>query len=115
MADDCVFCKIIQGELPSKKAFENDELVAIHDINAAAPTHILIIPRQHIASLNDATEKDTPLLGHMLQTAIHVAREQKLDARGYRLVVNTGHEAGQAVAHVHLHLLGGRYMSWPPG
>ncbi len=115
MADDCIFCKIIQGGIPSKKAYENDEIIAIYDVNPAAPTHILVMPRQHIASLNEIEGKQVPLLGRMMQVATEIAKEQKLDTRGYRLVINTGHEGGQTVKHLHIHLLGGRHMSWPPG
>jgi histidine triad (HIT) family protein len=113
--DDCIFCKIIRGELPSRKVLEDDEVLAIYDMNAVAPTHILVIPCHHFGSLNDTSEKDASLLGKLMQTAIRIAREQKFDPSGYRIVVNTGPDGGQTVGHLHMHLLAGRQMSWPPG
>ena len=115
MADDCIFCKIVQGKLPAKIAFQNDELIAFHDINPAAPTHILIIPRQHIASTAEITDQSGPLVGRMVLAAAQLAREQNIEKSGYRIVTNTGPDAGQSVHHLHLHLLGGRHMAWPPG
>jgi histidine triad (HIT) family protein len=115
MVDDCIFCKIAQGAIPAKIAFQNDEVVAFYDINPAAPTHILIIPRQHIASTAELDEQTASLMGHMVITAAQLAREHNIEASGYRVVTNTGSDAGQAVNHLHLHLLGGRQMAWPPG
>lgn len=112
---DCLFCKIASGEIPAKTVFEDSELVAFHDINPQAPTHILIIPRQHFATLNDTDSKDEPLLGRMVLTAKRLAQLQHLDEAGYRLVFNVNSGGGQEVYHIHLHLLGGRQMKWPPG
>ena len=113
MADDCLFCRIVKKEIPAKLVAETDACVAFRDINPQAPTHILVIPRQHVASLNDA--KDATLLGQMHLLAAQLAKQEGLSERGYRTVINTNADAGQTVFHVHLHLLGGRRMSWPPG
>ncbi|MCB1669740.1 MAG: histidine triad nucleotide-binding protein [Gammaproteobacteria bacterium] len=115
MSDDCLFCKIIAGEIPANKVFENDDLMAFHDINPAAPTHILVIPKKHIAAVKSARQEDSGLLGELVLKASEVARDQGLEADGYRLVINTGNHGGQTVHHIHLHLLGGRHMTWPPG
>jgi histidine triad (HIT) family protein len=114
MATDCLFCKIIEGKIPANRVFEDDLCVGFPDINPQAPTHLLIVPKQHIASQAKAVAEHTPLLGHLMATAAVLARSKKLD-RGYRVVVNTGEEGGQTVNHLHLHLLGGRPMTWPPG
>ena len=114
MSDDCLFCKIATGDIPSKKAYEDDELVAFHDVSPQAPVHILIIPRRHIASLDEAGEPDQALLGRVLLAARQLAEEQGI-AGAYRLVNNCGASAGQSVFHIHFHLLGGRAMGWPPG
>ena len=111
---DCIFCKIVAGAIPAKKAMEDDHLIAFHDIDPKAPTHILVIPKKHIASLAHIQPGDEALLGKLLATAADVARQQGLD-RGYRLVISTGPEGGQTVDHLHVHLLGGRPMHWPPG
>lgn len=111
---DCLFCNIVAGEIPAKKAYEDDELFAFHDINPQAPVHVLVIPRRHIASLDDAGEEDGALLGRVLLVARDLARELGVDGR-YRVVNNCGAPAGQSVFHVHFHLLGGRPMGWPPG
>jgi len=115
MSDDCIFCKIVAGDIPSNKVHEDDEVVAFHDISPKAPTHILVIPRRHIASLDETSEGDAGLLGRMMLVSRKLARDQGLASRGYRVVTNCGDEGGQAVQHIHLHLLGGRRMSWPPG
>lgn len=116
MSDHCIFCKIARGELPAKVVYTDDEIVAFRDINPAAPTHVLIIPRQHVAaSLNDVTPENAPLMGRLLQVAAQIAHNENLADRGYRLVANTNGDAGQAVYHLHFHLLGGRELSWPPG
>ncbi len=120
MADDCIFCKIIKGEIPSKKAYEDDLCYAFHDINPVAPVHILIVPKKHILGIQEITEEDAPTVGHMFVVARKLAEEQGLAPgenleRGYRLVFNVGRDAGQSVFHLHLHLIGGRSMSWPPG
>jgi len=111
---DCLFCKIAAGDIPSKRAYEDDELFAFHDINPQAPVHVLVIPKRHIASLNDATEDDQALLGRVVMTTRRLAEELGV-ASGYRVVNNCGESAGQSVFHVHFHLLGGRPMGWPPG
>ncbi len=111
---NCLFCKIVNGEIPAQKLHEDDFCIAFADIHPQAPVHLLIIPRQHIGSLADVNAKDEPLLGHLLATATHLAETQKL-AKGFRVVVNTGEEGGQTVDHLHLHVLGGRAMHWPPG
>ncbi|MCX6537418.1 MAG: histidine triad nucleotide-binding protein [Acidobacteria bacterium] len=111
----CLFCRVVSGEIPAKKIYEDDALVAFHDINPQAPVHFLIVPRKHIATLNDVTPDDEPLIGMMLTRAAALARELGLAERGYRAVFNCNSEAGQTVFHIHLHLLGGRPMLWPPG
>jgi histidine triad (HIT) family protein len=111
----CLFCKIIAGEIPSKKVYEDDELYAFEDINPQAPLHALIVPRQHIATLNDLTDKDDDLVGSMLRRAAALAKERGFDESGYRTVFNCNSQAGQSVFHIHLHVLGGRSLSWPPG
>lgn len=113
--DNCIFCKIVSGEIPAAKIFEDDRAVVFRDINPQAPTHALVIPRQHVASLSEASETDEALLGHLLLVAARVARDEGLAASGYRTVINTGAEAGQTVFHLHVHLLGGRSLTWPPG
>jgi histidine triad (HIT) family protein len=111
---DCIFCKIVKGEIPSKKVHEDEFSLAFHDIEPKAPTHILVIPKKHVASLAEARPADEALLGRLLLTAAEIAREQQL-GRGYRVVISTGPEGGQTVDHLHLHLIGGRQMHWPPG
>jgi histidine triad (HIT) family protein len=111
---DCLFCKIAAGLIPVTRLYEDDQALAFPDINPQAPTHILIIPKRHIASLAHATPEDAPLLGHLLATAATIATRQSLP-NGYRTVINTGTDGGQTVHHLHLHLLGGRPMHWPPG
>jgi histidine triad (HIT) family protein len=111
---DCLFCKIAAGTIPVTRLFENEQLLAFPDIHPQAPVHILIIPKQHFASLAHTTPSDTRLLGHLLTAAAEVAQQQGL-AKGYRLVINTGPDGGQTVSHLHVHLLGGRHMNWPPG
>lgn len=112
---DCLFCKIAAGEIPSEFVYEDDELVAFPDINPQAPHHILIIPRRHIETVLDLTDDDTGLIGRMILAAGKIARELGLSQRGYRLVFNCKQDGGQEVYHIHLHLLGGRRMTWPPG
>jgi histidine triad (HIT) family protein len=111
----CLFCKIIAAEIPATIVYQDEHVVAIDDINQHAPVHKLIVPRQHIATLNDLEEKDTFLVGHMLQTAKKIAQELEIDEDGYRVVMNCNEGAGQTIFHIHLHLLGGRAMEWPPG
>lgn len=111
---DCIFCKIAAGTIPAKKVREDETVVAFHDIEPKAPTHVLVIPKKHVASLAEAEAGDEALLGKLLLAAAEVAREQGL-GRGYRVVISTGAEGGQTVDHLHVHLLGGRQMHWPPG
>ena len=111
----CLFCKIANKEIPATIAYEDEDAVAFHDINPAAPKHVLVIPRKHIASLTDMTDADTPLLGKLLAVARRVAEAEGLTGSGFRVVLNTGPHAGQSVFHVHVHVLGGRLMAWPPG
>jgi len=112
---DCVFCRIVAGEIPAEKLFEDDDVLAFRDLNPAAPTHALIIPKKHIASLNDAADDDQHLLGRLLLCARTLANECGLSESGYRLVINTMKDAGQVVFHIHAHVLGGRAFGWPPG
>jgi histidine triad (HIT) family protein len=112
---DCIFCKIITGEIPSKIVFEDELLIAIEDINPTAPVHILIIPRKHISSLNEVNNSHNEILAQIQIKAAQIAREMKIDREGYRLVNNCGEWGGQTVMHLHYHLLGGREMTWPAG
>jgi histidine triad (HIT) family protein len=111
----CLFCKIAAGETPSKRVFEDDELLAFEDIRPEAPLHVLVIPKRHISSLNDAQAADERVLGAMMRRAALIARDRGYDTSGYRTVVNTNGDAGQTVFHIHLHVLAGRRLSWPPG
>jgi len=113
--ENCLFCRIAAGEIPSRKVFEDDQIFAFEDIHPQAPVHILLIPKKHIPTLNDLTEEDRVLLGHLLLAASRIARERGLDSRGFRLNANCLESAGQSVFHVHFHLLGGRPFGWPPG
>jgi len=112
---DCLFCKVVQGEVPAKIIYKDDLVIGFDDINPQAPIHKLIIPQKHISTLNDLTPEDNALVGHMAQTAKKLAKELKIDEDGYRLVINCNKGAGQTVFHIHAHLLGGRSMAWPPG
>lgn len=112
---DCLFCKIINREITANIVFENKRVLAFEDIHAQAPCHILVIPKKHIASMNEASPTDQTLLGEICLTAAHLAKEKKMDEAGYRLVVNTNDDGGQTVHHIHMHILGGRAMGWPPG
>ena len=111
MTEDCIFCKIAAGEIPSDILYQDGEVIAFPDINPAAPIHVLIIPRKHIPSLVDMGEAEMPLIGHMTRVASQLAGEQGVAESGYRLVINCGADAGQAVPHLHMHLLGGRRLS----
>jgi histidine triad (HIT) family protein len=112
---DCLFCKIIRREIPGKIVFEDDELLAFEDINPQAPTHVLVIPKRHIDSLNVLDTADDRIVGTMVRRAAAIAKDRGISAGGYRTVFNTNRDAGQTVFHIHLHLLGGRGMAWPPG
>jgi histidine triad (HIT) family protein len=111
----CLFCRIAAGEIPARKAYEDPDVVAFHDVNPQAPTHILVIPRKHIAALDDLTDADAAAIGTTLVRAAKIARELHLDDDGYRVVINNGPGAGQSVFHIHVHVLGGRRFGWPPG
>jgi histidine triad (HIT) family protein len=112
---NCLFCNIVAGSIPANVVYEDDQVVAFRDINPQAPTHILIIPKKHISTINDITQEDGPLLAWLIQTAKKLAVDEGLSDEGYRLVFNVNSHGGQAVYHIHLHLLGGRPFSWPPG
>jgi len=112
MAEDCIFCKIINGEIPTEFLYQDEQSVAFRDINPVTPIHLLIVPRKHVPSLVDLTEEDLPLIGHMTGIANRLAGEQGIADSGYRLVINCGAGAGQAVPHLHMHLLGGRELTW---
>jgi histidine triad (HIT) family protein len=111
----CLFCRIIAGEIPGTFLHQDDRLVVLQDINPQAPLHALVIPRQHIATLNDLSAEDDGLVGEMVRRAALVAREKGVAEGGYRAVLNCNREAGQTVFHIHLHVIGGRPMAWPPG
>ena len=113
--ENCLFCKISAGEIPANIAFETDGYLAFHDIHPQAPTHLLIIPRRHIATINDCTRQDESLLGKMILAAKGYAADNGFSEAGYRLLFNVNSSGGQQVYHIHLHLLGGRQMIWPPG
>jgi histidine triad (HIT) family protein len=111
----CLFCQIINRELNATIVYEDDRVVAFNDINAQAPTHVLVVPRRHIASLNDLTEDDDQIVGELVRRAAAIAKAKGVSESGFRTVFNTNREAGQTVFHIHLHLIGGRTMHWPPG
>ena len=115
MSDDCLFCKIAKGEVPARIVYEDDQVLAFEDINPQAPFHVLIIPRRHIATLNDVQAGDAALLGGLIARASQIAKDEGHAQDGYRTVFNTNRGAGQTVFHIHLHLLAGRNMTWPPG
>jgi histidine triad (HIT) family protein len=115
MVADCLFCRIVAGEIPSDQVHADDLVIAFRDIAPRAPTHILLIPREHIASAAELTEAHGPLLGHLFAVAAEVARQEGIAENGYRLVSNVGRWGGQTVDHLHFHLLGGRAFQWPPG
>ncbi|MBI4830299.1 MAG: histidine triad nucleotide-binding protein [Candidatus Lindowbacteria bacterium] len=112
---NCIFCKIADGEIPADKVYEDASILAFKDIQPQAPLHIVIIPKKHIETLNDVSETDARLLSDLVFTCQKLAKEQKIAEKGYRVVVNCNRDGGQAVFHLHAHLLGGRKMSWPPG
>jgi len=112
---DCLFCKIIAGEIPSDKVYEDDNVFAFKDINPVAPLHVLIIPKKHISTINDLETEDSEVMGSLFLAAKTIAKQQGYHKDGYRTVMNCGEAAGQTVFHVHLHLLAGRDLTWPPG
>ncbi|MTI81482.1 MAG: histidine triad nucleotide-binding protein [Firmicutes bacterium] len=112
---DCIFCKIVNKELPAEIVYEDDHVLAFKDINPEAPTHILLIPKKHISTLLDLQPEDSDIMGHIIITAQKLAKDMGLEEKGFRLVSNCKEEAGQTVFHIHFHLLGGRAFKWPPG
>ena len=115
VSSDCLFCKILAGDIPADIIFESDDAIAFRDINPQAPTHALIIPRKHVATINDLEEGDEALVGNLFLAAKSIAADEGIAAAGYRVVMNCNAAAGQTVFHLHLHLLGGRELAWPPG
>ena len=113
--ENCIFCSIIEGKIPCKKVYEDDKVLAFEDINPEAPIHILIIPKEHISSINEIEENNEVLLGHVFSVAKKIAKDLGVVESGYRIVTNCGTDAGQTVQHIHFHLLGGRSLNWPPG
>ncbi|MFL5299731.1 MAG: histidine triad nucleotide-binding protein [Anaeromyxobacteraceae bacterium] len=112
---DCLFCKIVEGKIPSKKVYEDDEVLAFDDIDPQAPVHVLVIPKKHVATLNDLSPGDDAVTGKLLRVAAQIAKQRGLADRGWRATVNVNRDAHQLVFHVHLHLMGGRAFGWPPG
>ncbi len=115
MENDCLFCKILTGDIPAEVIYESDTVMAFRDINPQAPTHAVIIPKKHIATINEVGLEDIASVGSLFVAAKEIAAQESLAERGYRVVMNCNADAGQTVFHIHLHLLGGRPMSWPPG
>jgi len=113
--ENCIFCKIAEGKTPAKIVYQDEQAVAFEDIHPQAPVHLLVIPRQHLASLNEATPQDEALLGHLHLIAARLASERGIATKGYRIVINNGSWAGQTVFHLHVHVMGGRVFHWPPG
>ena len=113
--NDCLFCKIVKREVPASIVYEDDRVLAFNDINPQAPTHILVIPKQHVATLNELSPDHDAMIGELVRRAAAIAKDRGLSAGGFRTVFNTNREAGQTVFHVHLHLIGGRRLTWPPG
>jgi histidine triad (HIT) family protein len=112
---NCLFCRIVAGEVPADTVYQDERCLAFRDLNPQAPVHVLVVPRDHIEYLDEATQKDEAMLGHLLRVGARVANEQGLSESGYRTIINTGEGAGQSVFHLHLHVLGGRALNWPPG
>ena len=113
--DDCLFCRIAAGKIPSNKAYEDDQVLAFYDIAPQAPVHVLVVPKKHISGVNDLSAEDVALLGHVFLVIQKLVRELKIDESGYRVVVNSGRDGQQSVPHLHFHVLGGRSLAWPPG
>lgn len=115
MSQDCLFCKIAAGELGGPPVYQDEDVTAFRDINPQAPKHLLLIPNKHITSVSDASAEDQALLGKLMMTGAQIAKQEGIDDNGYRLVINKGTDGGQTVFHLHVHILGGRKMTWPPG
>lgn len=113
--EDCLFCKIVKGEIPSTKVYEDKEVLAFKDINPEAPVHLVIIPKKHIASLNELKPEDSEIISHIFMVIQKLVKDFKIDKNGYRVINNCGEHGGQSVLHMHFHLLGGRSLQWPPG
>lgn len=113
--EDCIFCKIIKGEIPSEKVYEDDMVLSFKDISPCAPAHVLIIPKKHISNLNEITEEDSKIIAYIYIVAKEIAKKLGIDETGYRIVTNCGEDGGQTVHHIHFHVLGGRSLQWPPG
>ncbi len=113
--DDCLFCKIVRGEIPSDKVYEDEMVLAFNDIDKKAPVHILVIPKKHVGSLLELGDEDAALTAHIMGVIQRIAKEMGVDKSGFRVVVNTGDDGGQTVHHLHFHILGGRSLEWPPG
>lgn len=112
---ECIFCKIINGEIPCSRVFEDDKILAFNDISPEAPTHVLIIPKEHISSVNELNDNNIDVIGHIFLKAKEIANKLGIDKEGYRIVTNCGKNGGQTVDHIHYHLMGGRKLQWPPG
>jgi len=112
---DCLFCKIINREIPASIVYEDDRVLAFNDINPQGPTHVLVVPKRHVATLNDLSQEDDVMVGELVRRAAAIATDRGISAGGFRAVFNTNHDAGQTVFHIHLHLIGGRSFTWPPG
>ncbi len=113
--DNCLFCKIINGDIAAKKVYENEHIIAFNDIDPKAPIHILVIPKKHIRSINELNSSDINLAGEIILAAKKIAKDQGVDSKGFRVVFNTNDDGGQTVYHIHMHIMGGRQMQWPPG
>ena len=115
MSEECLFCKIISGQIKGSKVYEDENVFAFRDINPQAPVHILIVPKKHISTILEIDKEDENLIGYLFAVANRIATDEGIAAKGFRTIINCNKEAGQTVFHIHLHLLGGRYMGWPPG
>jgi len=113
--NDCIFCKIANGDIPTEKIYEDDKVIAFNDIEPQAPVHILIIPKEHIPSINHIDEKNSDIISHIFLVVKKLVKEKGIDTSGYRVITNCGEQGGQTVEHLHYHLLGGRNLTWPPG
>ena len=113
--DNCLFCKIIKGEIPANKVYENDHVLAFKDIDPKAPIHILVIPKKHIKSINELNSSDKYLAGELILASKKIAKDEGISLEGYRIIFNTNDDGGQTVYHIHMHIMGGRQMKWPPG